>query len=309
MSTILKALRRLEEEQKSQRELEEQGPREELLAASGAARRSSILSLMKGLLALSVTAALGAAVTLGLLPYFDEPNTPSGGAPPDANVRAAELAATNAGAGRAGAEASKDTALPFEIESAAAEGSAPAAPKPAPDRRLATAPKTRAVTAVQEEPEFLPEEPESLRESTSGSVVALRPDSERAVPELMMVERRVQTLPEVSSDLPEETVSEPTRQAPRSVGDELVVARVSPPSIPTVVRSQVPDVLVKRTVWHPDGTRREAVVEVLGGEVPRTVRMREGESLGALQLAEIRPSSVTFIHDGVELMRRVGARP
>jgi hypothetical protein len=68
-------------------------------------------------------------------------------------------------------------------------------------------------------------------------------------------------------------------------------------------RAPVPDVRVERTSWHPQSARRVAVV-LLGAEDPREVH--EGDALGPLVVARIEPSGVVFVHEGVELLRRVG---
>ena len=74
---------------------------------------------------------------------------------------------------------------------------------------------------------------------------------------------------------------------------------------PTVARANVPDVLVSSTVWHPQRERRIATVTLAGG-APK--ELHEGDAIGPLVVSLIEPSGVVFLHDGVELRRRVGAR-
>ena len=74
-----------------------------------------------------------------------------------------------------------------------------------------------------------------------------------------------------------------------------------PPPAPVAV----PGVLVSSTVWHPQRDRRLAVV-ALEGSAAR--ELHEGDVIGSFVISEIEPSSVVFLHDGVELRRRVGAR-
>jgi hypothetical protein len=77
-----------------------------------------------------------------------------------------------------------------------------------------------------------------------------------------------------------------------------------------IERNPVPRVLVTQTIWHPRAERRIAVIErVDGAEGGESMRLREGERVGSLQLVAIEPTGVVFLHDGVELRRRVGARP
>jgi hypothetical protein len=65
-----------------------------------------------------------------------------------------------------------------------------------------------------------------------------------------------------------------------------------------------PSVRVEQTSWHPDPTRRTALLEVDGG--PREVQ--EGDSRGSLLVTKIEPSAVVFSKDGVELRRRIGEK-
>jgi hypothetical protein len=66
-----------------------------------------------------------------------------------------------------------------------------------------------------------------------------------------------------------------------------------------------PNLLVSSTVWHPQHDRRSAMVSLEG--LPAR-ELREGDSIGSLVVSEIGPSSVTFLNDGAPLKRRVGAR-
>jgi hypothetical protein len=90
----------------------------------------------------------------------------------------------------------------------------------------------------------------------------------------------------------------PAAEAPPGPEPAPVIAAAPPP-----VRAAVPEVRVERTLWHPQATRRVAVV-LLGAEEPREVH--EGDALGPLVVAKIEPSGVVFVHEGVELRRRVG---
>jgi len=73
-----------------------------------------------------------------------------------------------------------------------------------------------------------------------------------------------------------------------------------------ILRPPVPNVYVERTIWHPLAERRVAVVEVEGSD--GTLELHEGDVVGTLVVGKIAPSSVFFVHDGVELQRRVGVR-
>jgi hypothetical protein len=73
-----------------------------------------------------------------------------------------------------------------------------------------------------------------------------------------------------------------------------------------ILRSPVPGVYVERTIWHPDASQRLAVVELEGQD--EALELREGDVVGPLVVGKIEPSGVFFYHDGIELRRRVGAR-
>jgi hypothetical protein len=72
-------------------------------------------------------------------------------------------------------------------------------------------------------------------------------------------------------------------------------------------RASLPSLVVERTLWHPSAGRRLAVLEVEGRAGP--VELREGDAVGDLVVLQIDPGGVVFLHRGVEIRRRVGARP
>ena len=73
------------------------------------------------------------------------------------------------------------------------------------------------------------------------------------------------------------------------------------------VRAELPAIVVERTEWHPLPERRLAVVTLEGHSEPLT--LREGDAVGPFIVGAIEPSGVLFRHEGIELRRRVGARP
>ncbi|MEE8581840.1 MAG: hypothetical protein V3T33_09650 [Myxococcota bacterium] len=78
----------------------------------------------------------------------------------------------------------------------------------------------------------------------------------------------------------------------------------APEAVLMVPRQPIPDLTVTHTVWHPEPARRVALLELAGSAAP--LELREGDAVGPLILVEIAPSGVTFLHNGVELRRRVG---
>jgi hypothetical protein len=81
------------------------------------------------------------------------------------------------------------------------------------------------------------------------------------------------------------------------------------PEPPTtrLARSPVPEIAVSQTIWHPRAERRLAVVMVAG--VDGALRLHEGDAVGLLVVEAIEPSGVVFRHEGVQLRRRVGQVP
>ena len=105
----------------------------------------------------------------------------------------------------------------------------------------------------------------------------------------------------------------PAHPAPvqRAAALPLPVAPVAhePPGIaaqPEVARrAPFPRVVVERTLWHPKPARRVAFLQVEGRS--GTVELHEGDAVGDAVVQQIAPSSVIFLHRGVEIRRRVGA--
>lgn len=78
-------------------------------------------------------------------------------------------------------------------------------------------------------------------------------------------------------------------------------AKVSAP--PRVATLRPPKVTVQKTVWHPEPERRVARIEVEGRKGP--IELHEGDAVGTLVVAEIQPSGVVFLHGGERLLRKV----
>lgn len=93
-------------------------------------------------------------------------------------------------------------------------------------------------------------------------------------------------------------VAKPPAPAPAAKPPPAVAKRppAPPPSAPTV--------LVERASWHPKPERRVAWIRLEGSGTTR--ELHEGDAVGTLVVKEIRPSSVVFVHGAEELTRRVG---
>jgi hypothetical protein len=99
---------------------------------------------------------------------------------------------------------------------------------------------------------------------------------------------------------------EPSSQAPpKPSASGGAQAETKPPRSTTKVlrRAAVPDLRVRRTVWHPDASRRLAVVELV--DEAQTLELREGDAVGPLVIDTIKPTGVQFAHDGVAIHRAI----
>ena len=93
-------------------------------------------------------------------------------------------------------------------------------------------------------------------------------------------------------------------EAEESVSDDVM----SPaPSLPEANTNGVPRFAISGTTWHPYRQRRTADISVESASGTRTVEVREGEMLGPMKVSEIGPTSITFLHEGKVIKRRIGA--
>jgi hypothetical protein len=115
-------------------------------------------------------------------------------------------------------------------------------------------------------------------------------------------------LPTAASEAPPRPAAPPDVTAARREAPPAESGSSRPPqAAPSkLVRTFVPGVLVVRTMWHPAAERRAAEIEVEGR--PEPLLLHEGDVVGPLVVSEIEPSGVVFLHDEVELRRRVGIR-
>jgi len=89
------------------------------------------------------------------------------------------------------------------------------------------------------------------------------------------------------------------------VDSEPIPAPIREPAQKIVQRAKVPSLSIEKTIWHPDTNRRIAVVRLIGTE--EVLRLKEGDAIGPLVVESIRPSSVVFNHDGIEISFNVGS--
>ncbi len=85
---------------------------------------------------------------------------------------------------------------------------------------------------------------------------------------------------------------------------ESIPAPVREPEKKVVQRAQLPALSIEKTIWHPDTDRRIAIVRIADAE--EVLRLKEGDAVGPLVIESIQPGSVVFTHDGVEIRYNVG---
>lgn len=283
MSTILRALRRLEEEKAGD---ELQGLHDSVVAPTpdpGTRKGRAVLAVAgAGLLA----AALGALVSWQLLHADGRPRSPDP-VPGEFASRA-------------------DRSIPVESPSDRALESALEALTPGTAILIDAVQRTARLAPVAAPPPEI--SPEVL-------VHRRLPRPPEALP-AQRVELEPAPKPEPrAAAIPEPAPSAAPPAPPEPI--ELAAARPEPESwreaAPTpqtsrarsvVPSSGIPTVKVTKTIWHPRPERRSAVVEIEGS--PASRNLREGDTVGDLVLTEIKPSGVVFDYQGVELVRRIG---
>ena len=313
MSTILKALRRLEREKTAQ---SDRSLNEAVASASPPApsRRPARWFVAGGVLAGAL--AIGAVVFL-VLPSRDEAE---GGDPveiaaapqkPSPAHPTAKRRRRTAKAPAASAAARKRPALNTGAEPRIVPRAQPAAPTGLPPaalssevevvKRIRPANPSSEPSAAEVEPAEAP--PRSwrateqlARPSESSEDPAARPKPGSRRPAALEAKESVQVASAAPTAKPPPTprAEPPPKPAPPAAKSE------------PILRSPVPTVYVQRTIWHPMAERRVAVVALEGNA--ETLELHEGDVVGPLVVGKIEPSGVFFVHDGVELRRRVGAR-
>jgi hypothetical protein len=289
MSTILRALRRLEEEKAGD---ELQGLHDSVVAPApdpGTRKGRAVLAVAgAGFLA----AALGALVTWQLLDADGRPRSPDA-VPGESASHAGRSIPVESPSDRALESAlealTPDTAILIDAVQRTARLAPVAAPPPEISsevlvhRRVPRPPE--ALPAPRVEPE-LPPKPESRAAAIpEPGASATRPAPSATPPEPIEL-AAAQPVPEPES----------WREAAPRPGTSK-----AQPAAPS---SGIPTVKVTKTIWHPRPERRSAVVEVEGS--PGSRDLKEGDTLGALVLTEIKPSGVVFDYQGVELVRKIG---
>lgn len=104
------------------------------------------------------------------------------------------------------------------------------------------------------------------------------------------------------AEVPPPPAAEPAVQPPPPIARPPAPKASAPARVATV---RPPKVTVRKTIWHPTPGRRVAEIEVEGRKGP--LELREGDAVGTLVVSEIQPSGVIFLHGGEKLHQKVGS--
>jgi len=335
LSTILKALRRLEEERTAKAE---RALREQVVSASprttGSWRRLVLraLGVVAGLALLSLAArhwlarpaaqsALPAGAPTALSrpagpPAAGFPGTPlaSVSRPPPAVAPTAlppvPPAPTQLPGGETGSQGASQGAprpTPAEVRAAAAalapRPDVAVVQRPLPSQDLVRAPEASAPARA---PEGAPPGPAPGTSPAPGTA----PPSLRMPPVAASAEPSSPAEDAATSSVPIRLREvDPSLHSPYGIHEDTPSKPLShhPKAAHPHATAQAQEVVVTRTVWHPSAERRVALVRGAGDSQEREVH--EGESVGSLEVLRIEPSDVVFLRDGVEIRQRVGAQP
>jgi hypothetical protein len=298
MSTILKALRRLEEEKLSERaaSLEEDVTGRPVVVPN-ARRGGLVVGIAAGA---SIALALGgvAYLLLGSSPQRIVEDSDRVTAPSLAVERAVERAAERRV--QRAPETRESPRVPPAV--AAARAPAPALPAaPIPSAALGTveavgsaagsAERTPEAAALRTEVSQAP--PQALAPAPIPAVEPVPAPALAVAPKPAVAETRVlsRARPAASRNTSGGAI---TREQPSALAD-----------IEVLERRPIPALRVTQTSWHPDPSRRIATVK-LAGRPPQ--RLAEGDVVAGFTVVEIGLSEVWLERDGVSLKRRVGGR-
>ncbi len=328
MSTILKALSRLEDDEASQQQASANPPGRGSWGADPAKKRGFLATLMLVVAGVVFAAALGAGVTLLALQGTSDPAATS-------LQHVAEIPTS--------AEASVGVAvvsgLPLN------ENADPGPETPSTPGAVAVRPQPRDIATDSLEivgREGLATVPVTVSVATRKSIGSATRDpesplhaSDRAPSQVRLAQRQEaestatidaeQVLAERSrkasaarktetAALPSPWRGEPMAPAGEAATgvvaevDEALIQTTRPAATPPVAARKTSEIVVARTIWHPVAGRRRAILEIRESGGTREVELRQGERIGSLMISEIRPAGVTAVRNGVEREYRVGGR-
>jgi hypothetical protein len=314
VSTILKALKRLDEQKRSEaapRTLQEQVLGARAGGADPDAIRNKWLFVAGGFAAALLLAGASWIAVRGPLEASSpshEASPPTPAAPAQRTVRADARPAEIPRDDPAPGAGSRAPSARDDLGERVAAHVAPPEAEPSARQRLPDAHGDGAAPAPEPAPPRVAQRPSSV-------VVPTRREAAQAAPNTSGV--RESTARTESERTPRELPDE--RPLTASAGENSPGAK--PMRAPEIARSEeaepvetpsaaaatpgVPPVRVDRTQWHPAPEKRSAQIRVGEGTEPR--ELREGDAVNGVVVKEIRPSGVVFVHAGNEFKRDVGA--
>ncbi len=308
MSTILKALQRLEDEKSAgvERSLSEQV----------VARRPPPPPERRGLKigAVAIGGLAVAAAAFFFWPTGEEPNAEvameaalPAAAPATRTKVAAEKPRRRQSARPASAARAQQPSSGVEISPVVEVVKLLEAP-PA-DSGESAAPPKRATPRAQAGAQRPGRRPSARKSDTQ---IARGSERSRPAPK-QVADAKPSAVQVLGSSVPAKPVPEPPAPVEVAALAPKPAPTAAPASIPAaiqelenriVLRAKVPAIRVEKTIWHPDADRRVAVVKLLG--VDEVLRLKEGDAVGPLVVIGIKPGSVLFSHDNIEIQYNVG---
>ena len=283
MSTILKALQRLEDEKSanSERSLDEQV----------VARRSPPDSQRRGL-KIGIAAFGGFAVVAAALLFWFTREDPEADvameSPPPAAAPAAKTAQKVA--------AEKPRRKRSSRTSPAAR-----AQKDSPE--VEVSPVVEVVKRLDVPPDDAAVSKRAAQRAEAGARRPVRlPNARKPDPQVAREAAEPKSAPAPST--PVETAAVVPKPASTATS-ALIPAAIREPEQEVIQRAEIPTLNVEKTIWHPDADRRVAVVKLVDAE--EVLRLKEGDAVGPLVVKAIKPGSVLFNHDGIEIVYNVGS--
>jgi hypothetical protein len=123
-------------------------------------------------------------------------------------------------------------------------------------------------------------------------------------PEPVATAKSVESVPAKPEPAPPEPIEIAAAVPKPAPVPESIPAPVREPENKFVQRAKVPSIRIEKTIWHPDTDRRIAIVKLADAE--EVLRLKEGDAIGPLVVESIKPGSVLFNHDGIEIRYNVG---
>ncbi len=305
MSTILKALRRLEEDKRTRAAQS----LEEAVLEPEAGSRTSGLPVKVGVgvvVALGVSTIVWFLVSLWL-PIETETVARQAPAPPGITAEATLAKATPKPPQVPRIAPRPPPTAPVPLRKTTVESRVAALPNPTEIRaemqRLvaATAPSfAEAVKPVGKET-VKPVAKETVKPVLESAPSA--PEPKQAEPPEAPVVARREAAPAPVPVPAQKPTAEPISSEPRFAKAKPAPALVPEPAV--IDRRPIPEFAVQQIIWHPTAARRVAVFEI-DGEAS-LLRIGEGGIVAGFTVAKIGLSAVELVRDGMALERRVGA--